>query len=76
MSATAAEAQNYSAQAFISALVTNAVLLAVQVGVFVILKQKLPRIYNPRTFLPPPEYVASSLVFIITLNSPPNLLAT
>jgi calcium permeable stress-gated cation channel len=76
MSATAAKAQNYSAQAFISALVTNAVLLAVQVGVFVILKQKLPRIYSPRTFLPPQECVASSLVSINTLNSSPDLLAT
>jgi hypothetical protein len=50
-------AQNITSRAFITAIVTNAALLAVQVGVFVVLKQKLGRIYSPRSFLPPVECV-------------------
>jgi hypothetical protein len=39
----------------LTALVTNAGLLTVEVGAFLILKQRLGRIYSPRTYLPPPE---------------------
>jgi hypothetical protein len=42
---------------FITALVANGGLLIVEVVAFLILKQRLGRIYSPRTFLPPPEYV-------------------
>jgi len=57
MSASAALAKNDTAQTFVASLVTNSCLLVIQVGAFVILKQKLGRIYSPRTFLPPQEYV-------------------
>ncbi|TCD61098.1 hypothetical protein EIP91_009035 [Steccherinum ochraceum] len=50
-------AQSSSSQTFITALVTNLGILALELVAFVILKHKLTRIYEPRTFLPPPEYV-------------------
>ena len=50
-----------SSKTFATALVANAALLFVEVGAFIILKQKLQRIYSPRTFLPPPEKRASDL---------------
>jgi hypothetical protein len=40
-------------QAFFTALVANVGLLALEVGLFVILKKKLDYIYSPRTSLPP-----------------------
>jgi len=40
---------------FLTALVVNGALLGAEVGAFLILKQRLWRIYSPRTILPPPE---------------------
>ncbi|KAF8917993.1 hypothetical protein CPB85DRAFT_1284409 [Mucidula mucida] len=40
---------------FVTALVVNGGLLLVEVGAFIILKQRLGRIYSPRTYLPPPS---------------------
>jgi len=50
--------QNITTQAFLTSLVTNAGLLALQVGAFLYLKQRLERIYSPRTFLPPQPCVS------------------
>jgi calcium permeable stress-gated cation channel len=44
-----------SDQSFVTALVVNGALLFIEVGAFLILKERLGRIYSPRTFLPPPE---------------------
>lgn len=49
-----ATSSDNSARTFGTAFVTNIILLGVQVGAFVILKNKLTRIYTPRTELPPP----------------------
>ncbi|KAL1686821.1 hypothetical protein GGG16DRAFT_63488 [Schizophyllum commune] len=55
MSASADKAATSTDSSFLTALVANAALLGVEVLAFVILKQRLERIYYPRTFLPPPE---------------------
>ncbi|KAL0946485.1 hypothetical protein HGRIS_012702 [Hohenbuehelia grisea] len=52
---------NSAATAFVTALVTNAALLTVEVGIFLILKTRLYRIYSPRTYLPPPDKRADKL---------------
>ncbi|KAJ4485800.1 DUF221 family protein [Lentinula aciculospora] len=44
-----------STQSFFTALIANGALLLVEVGLFLLLKQKLERIYSPRTYLPPPD---------------------
>jgi hypothetical protein len=62
MSVSSQQAQNSnSLQSFITALVTNAVLLSIEVTAFIVLKSKLERIYSPRTFLPPEEKRAGEL---------------
>ncbi|KAK0463530.1 DUF221 family protein [Desarmillaria tabescens] len=62
MSVTAEQASNNSTtKTFVTALVVNGALLAAEVGAFLILKQKLGRIYSPRTFLPPPDKRAEEL---------------
>jgi hypothetical protein len=53
---------NNTTENFVSALVVNCALLGVEVGAFLILKQKLWRIYGPRTVLPPPECVLFSFL--------------
>jgi Late exocytosis, associated with Golgi transport len=57
MSVSAEQVTRNTTQSFVTALVTNVILLGVQVGVFSTLKRRLERIYAPRTFLLPPEYV-------------------
>ncbi|KAJ3756725.1 DUF221 family protein [Lentinula raphanica] len=44
-----------STQSFVTAVVANSALLLVELGLFTGLKQRLERIYSPRTYLPPPE---------------------
>ncbi|KIY74044.1 DUF221-domain-containing protein [Cylindrobasidium torrendii FP15055 ss-10] len=62
MSISAADANKKSTtKTFATALVANGGLLLVEVGAFLILKQKLGRIYSPRTFLPPPDKRAEEL---------------
>ncbi|KAF6760084.1 DUF221 family protein [Ephemerocybe angulata] len=48
-------------QAFVTALVVNASLLGGEVLAFTILKSKLWRIYMPRAYLPPPEWIPAVL---------------
>ncbi|RDB24859.1 Uncharacterized protein RSN1 [Hypsizygus marmoreus] len=50
-----------TSKTFLTALVANAALLAVEVGAFLILKQKLWRVYSPRSYLPPPDKRAQQL---------------
>jgi hypothetical protein len=50
-----ANGNSNTSKTFLTALVANAALLVVEVGAFLILKQKLWRIYTPRAYLPPPE---------------------
>ncbi|CAK5265567.1 unnamed protein product [Mycena citricolor] len=50
-----------STQTFLTSLVVNGTLLAVEVIAFVILKSRLGRIYSPRTYLPPPAKRAQAL---------------
>ncbi|KAG7442520.1 DUF221-domain-containing protein [Guyanagaster necrorhizus] len=62
MSVTAEQASSKNTtKTFITALVVNGGLLAAEVGSFLILKQKLGRIYSPRTYLPPPDKRAQEL---------------
>jgi hypothetical protein len=61
MSINPAKANSGTTQTFVTAFVTNIGLLTFQVGVFLYLKQHLGRVYSPRTYLPPPECVASVL---------------
>ncbi|KIO24905.1 hypothetical protein M407DRAFT_15343 [Tulasnella calospora MUT 4182] len=69
-------AKSNSQNAFVTAFVTNAAALAVQVGAFTYLKGKLHRVYSPRSFLPPPEKRAEKLPsgpwkwFIALVTSP------
>lgn len=59
--------KNSTTGAFLSALAVNGALLLIEIGTFVVLKQKLWRIYGPRTVLLPPERVISSyLSFALT----------
>ncbi|EJD51988.1 DUF221-domain-containing protein [Auricularia subglabra TFB-10046 SS5] len=44
-----------SVQALVTALVTNAGILLVEVGAFMILRRHIRKIYAPRTYLPPPR---------------------
>ncbi|KAF9495804.1 DUF221-domain-containing protein [Pleurotus eryngii] len=53
MSVSAESAASATTNKFVTALVTNLGLLAVEVGAFVVLKQRFGRIYQARTFLPP-----------------------
>ncbi|KAK0441132.1 DUF221 family protein [Armillaria borealis] len=63
MSVTAEQASsNSTTKTFVTALVVNGGLLVVEVGAFLILKQKLGRIYSPRTYLPPPEFVEKCFI--------------
>ena len=57
MSVSQGQASNATTSTFLSALVANGGLFAVEVAVFLVLKQRLRKIYSPRTFLPPPEFV-------------------
>jgi hypothetical protein len=40
---------------FLTSLALNGGLLVLQVAIFVLLKNRLSRIYQPRTYLPPPD---------------------
>ncbi|KAJ7141507.1 hypothetical protein C8R44DRAFT_604374 [Mycena epipterygia] len=61
MSVTAAQASSSSTKTFLTALVANGGLLVVEVGAFLVLKNRLGRIYSPRTYLPPPDKRAQEL---------------
>ncbi|TFK74613.1 DUF221-domain-containing protein [Pluteus cervinus] len=50
-----------STKTFLTALVVNTGLLLVEVGAFLLLKERLWRIYSPRTHLPPPQKRAQEL---------------
>ncbi|KAJ7217741.1 DUF221 family protein [Mycena pura] len=50
-----------STKTFLTALVANGGLLAVEIAAFLILKSRLGRIYSPRTYLPPPAKRAQKL---------------
>lgn len=54
---TPEKAQGLDSQTFLTALAINAGILFVELAAFVILKHRLSRIYEPRSYLPPPEYV-------------------
>ncbi|KAG5729523.1 hypothetical protein E4T56_gene4603 [Termitomyces sp. T112] len=56
-----ANGNSNSSRTFLSALVLNVVLLVIEVGAFVVLKQRFDRIYSPRTRLPPPNKRAVKL---------------
>ncbi|EKM57401.1 uncharacterized protein PHACADRAFT_92160 [Phanerochaete carnosa HHB-10118-sp] len=58
---TPAKAQNTDSQTFLTALVTNAAILSLEIIAFVFLKHRLSRIYEPRTYLPPPSKRAVKL---------------
>ncbi|KAF9058941.1 hypothetical protein BDP27DRAFT_529917 [Rhodocollybia butyracea] len=50
-----------STKSFFTAVVANSALLLVEVGLFLTLKQRLERIYSPRTYLPPPDKQSTKL---------------
>jgi hypothetical protein len=47
-----ADAANKSTQTFVTALVVNAAVAGIEVGVFMLIRRKFKKIYEPRTFLP------------------------
>lgn len=49
------KAEGLDSQTFLTALVTNAGILTFEIVAFILLKHRLSRIYEPRTYLPPPE---------------------
>ncbi len=59
--AVPSSASGLTSETFYTALVTNGAILALELLAFVFLKHRLGRIYQPRTYLPPPEYVARPL---------------
>ncbi|KAJ7495963.1 DUF221 family protein [Mycena galericulata] len=62
MSVTASKVStSNSTSTFLTALVANGGLLVVEIGAFLILKNRLGRIYSPRTYLPPPAKRAQEL---------------
>ncbi|KAF7361617.1 hypothetical protein MVEN_00504900 [Mycena venus] len=62
MSVTAKQASNSNnTKSFLTALVANGGLLIIEIGAFVVLKNRLGRIYSPRTYLPPPDKRAKEL---------------
>ncbi|KZS87835.1 DUF221-domain-containing protein [Sistotremastrum niveocremeum HHB9708] len=58
---SAQKAGSASSQSFLTALVTYGATLIVEVGAFIILKQRLKRVYAPRTYLPPPDKRSTDL---------------
>ncbi|EKM57367.1 uncharacterized protein PHACADRAFT_194921 [Phanerochaete carnosa HHB-10118-sp] len=58
---TPGKADGTDSQTFLTALITNASILAIEVIAFVVLRSRLWRIYEPRTYLPPPDKRAVSL---------------
>ncbi|KAF8586259.1 DUF221-domain-containing protein [Ramaria rubella] len=58
---SASSATGKTTQTFLTALITNSVLLTIEISVFILLKNRLSRIYTPRTYLPPPEKRAEEL---------------
>lgn len=60
---SSSQAEGLSSQTFVTALVTNASILGIELAAFIFLKHRLSRIYEPRAYLPPPEYA-----FIFTLS--------
>lgn len=66
------DAKSASTASFLSALVFNSAVFAVQIGVFTLLRPYFKSIYEPRTYVPPPEYVVFQwmhLVFICFLGN-------
>ncbi|KJA27716.1 hypothetical protein HYPSUDRAFT_62761 [Hypholoma sublateritium FD-334 SS-4] len=53
--------KNSTTNAFLSSLAVNVTLLLIEIGAFVLLKQKLWRIYAPRVVLPPPSKRSTGL---------------
>ncbi|KAF7315698.1 hypothetical protein MIND_00085400 [Mycena indigotica] len=60
-SSQATSSTSNSTKTFVTALVANGALLAAEIAAFVILKNRLGRIYSPRTYLPPPAKRAHKL---------------
>ena len=58
---TPGKAQGNDSQTFLTALITNASVLGIEVVAFVVLRTRLWRIYEPRSYLPPPECVFPDL---------------
>ncbi|KAH8913667.1 hypothetical protein BT69DRAFT_136456, partial [Atractiella rhizophila] len=77
MSAASEDSKNATTETFLTALAINGAILAVEVIVFVLLKDRLSRIYSPRSYLPPPDKRAIPLPsgpwrwIIALLASPP-----
>ena len=55
---TPGKAEGTDSQTFLTALITNASILGLEVLAFILLRRRLWRIYEPRTYLPPPEYAS------------------
>jgi hypothetical protein len=61
---TPGKAQGTDSQTFLTALITNASVLALEVAAFVLLRSRLWRIYEPRTYLPPPGYASPAALLV------------
>jgi hypothetical protein len=61
---TPGKAQGTDSQTFLTALITNASVLVLEVAAFVLLRSRLWRIYEPRTYLPPPGYASPAALLV------------
>ena len=57
------DATKASTATFLTALVANAIVFAVEIGVFTLIRPYFKSIYEPRTYVPPEEYVKTGLSF-------------
>ena len=53
-----------STASFLTALIFNAAVFGVEIGLFTLLRPYFKSIYEPRTYVPPPEYVYSREIYI------------
>lgn len=51
------EAKSASTKSFVTALVFNAIVFGVEIGVFTLIRPYFKAIYEPRTYAPAPSYV-------------------
>lgn len=64
------DARSASTASFLAALVFNAAVFGIEIGLFTLLRPFFKSIYEPRTYVPPPEYVpiCAEGIFLTFLN--------
>ncbi|KAI0676509.1 DUF221-domain-containing protein [Trametes maxima] len=67
MSTSASDAANASTSTFVTALVFNAAVFGIELGIFTLVRPFFPAIYQPRTYIPPKSRRAAELTKNILL---------